>query len=499
MKVQVLQLDAHDDQVSVRDKLAWTKAPRVLLVWPDRGRILTRRLDLVLLLRQAHRQRAQLGVVTPDREVVDHAAALGIPIFDSADQITESGWRKRDRRPRPLLRETKPPLDDETRAARTPARRDVRRVPSSLRPVLAGTAILALAGAAVAALPSAVVVLSPAVEPQSAEITFDLIPENNAPSVGGIVTRRLTTRLSGELRRATTGQVSVPTHFASGEVVFENLTGEVQTIPVGQTVREPGREDLFFVTREPVVLEAGEGSRGTAAIQSAIPGQVGNLPADSILAVDGPVGLTVSVSNPAPTTGGGSELRAAPTEADRRSLRGDLVAELLAQAEAQWASLSGESRLAPGTSTISRVVREEYSADLALPADSHSLSMEIDVSALEYEQTDLEAAVGAILTDELEVGRAAVPGSLRVDVRPEAAPGQGPQIHVLAVQQTYPELDRLALGRRLAGVRVEEASQMILAEADLSSSPAFHLRPGWFPSLPWLAVRIEILWIWEAN
>jgi hypothetical protein len=365
---------------------------------------------------------------------------------------------------------------------------------------LAGAAVLALAGAAAAALPSAVVVLSPAVELQTAELTFDLIPEDGPISVGGIATRRLTTRLSGELRRATTGQVSVPSQFAGGEVVFENLTEEVQTIPIGQTVRQPGREDLFFVTQEAVVLEAVKGSQGIAAVRAASPGDVGNLPAESILAVDGPVGLAVSVSNPAPTTGGGSALRSAPTAADRRALQNDLEAELLAQAEEQWASLPGESRLAPGTATINRVVREEYSAELALPADSHSLSMEIEVSGLAYEGSVLESAVGAIMADDLGSGRGAVPGSLRFEVRaPDGPSDRGSQIRVAAVQQTYSEMDRSELARRLAGLPVEQASRIILTDADVSSSPAFHLRPGWFPSLPWLAVRIEVLWTWEAN
>ena len=383
---------------------------------------------------------------------------------------------------------------------RPPVRRTARRVPSRLRPIFAGTAVLALGGAAAAVLPSAVVVLSPAVELQSADLTFDLIPADGSLSAAGIATQQLTARLSGDLRRATTGQVSVPTQFAGGEVVFENLTDEAQTVPIGQTVREPGRGDLFFVTREVVVLAAVKGSQGIAAVQAAIPGDVGNLPADSILAVDGPVGLAVSVSNPAPTAGGGSELRGAPTAADRRALRDALEAELVGQAEAQWASLPGESRLAPGTAGISRVVREEYSAELALPADSHSLSIEIEVSALAYDATDLEAAVAAILVDDIEAGRSAVPGSLRFDVRiAEAAAGPGSQIDVRAVQQTYSDLDRPALARRLAGVPVEEASRIILTNADVSSSPSFHLRPGWFPSLPWLAVRIEVLWTWEAS
>ncbi len=93
MKLQIITLDPEDDQVSARDKLAWSKAKRTLLVWPRRGRILTRRLDLALLQRQAKLQQVQLGLVTYDPEVVAHARALGIPVFDSPDHLPETAWK----------------------------------------------------------------------------------------------------------------------------------------------------------------------------------------------------------------------------------------------------------------------------------------------------------------------------------------------------------------------------------------------------------------------
>ncbi len=93
MKVQLLYLDPHDDHVSVRDKLGWVKAPRLLIVWPRHGRVLTRRLDLRLVQRQAARRGSQLGLVSFDPDVRDHAAELGIPVFNSADALPESVWR----------------------------------------------------------------------------------------------------------------------------------------------------------------------------------------------------------------------------------------------------------------------------------------------------------------------------------------------------------------------------------------------------------------------
>ena len=97
MKVHIVHLDAHDDYVSTRDKLGWAKSPRVLIVWPKYGRILNRRLDLVLLQRYASQHNLQIGLVTHDAEVLDNAEALAIPTFDNADHITDAGWRRRAR------------------------------------------------------------------------------------------------------------------------------------------------------------------------------------------------------------------------------------------------------------------------------------------------------------------------------------------------------------------------------------------------------------------
>ena len=79
MKVQILQLDAHEDLASARDKLAWAQAQRVVLVWPDRARVLRKRLDLVLIRRQAARQGCELGLVTRDPVVLEHAAEHNLP------------------------------------------------------------------------------------------------------------------------------------------------------------------------------------------------------------------------------------------------------------------------------------------------------------------------------------------------------------------------------------------------------------------------------------
>ena len=94
MKIQIIQLEKHDDVISARDKMVWCKAPRILLVYPRGGRILTRQVDLVLLARFSVTLGSQLGLVTRDSEIVTMAAETGIPAFNSIVQAQRSYWRR---------------------------------------------------------------------------------------------------------------------------------------------------------------------------------------------------------------------------------------------------------------------------------------------------------------------------------------------------------------------------------------------------------------------
>ncbi len=92
MKTQLLYLDSHDDSASTLEKLRWAQADRVVLVWPSHGRVLHRRVDLVLLSREAGRQAAQLGVLSHDPDVRASALRLGLPVFDDLDAISRQPW-----------------------------------------------------------------------------------------------------------------------------------------------------------------------------------------------------------------------------------------------------------------------------------------------------------------------------------------------------------------------------------------------------------------------
>src|SRR5579859_6089465 len=94
MRLQIIQLEPYDDVASVRDRLGFVQADRVLLVWPKAGTVLTRKLDLVLVQRAAARSGMRLALVTHDPEVTTSATELNISVFGSVDAGSTIRWKR---------------------------------------------------------------------------------------------------------------------------------------------------------------------------------------------------------------------------------------------------------------------------------------------------------------------------------------------------------------------------------------------------------------------
>src|SRR3990170_1293457 len=109
MKTQIIQLDVYDDVISTRDKMGWSQTARILLIWPSRGRILNRPIDLILLKRHSASLGAQLAFVTSDADVCYYADQFGIPTFNNSLKAQDEHWRAgRKRKPKPVRRQPKP-------------------------------------------------------------------------------------------------------------------------------------------------------------------------------------------------------------------------------------------------------------------------------------------------------------------------------------------------------------------------------------------------------
>lgn len=205
MKVQLLYLEHFDDRVSAGEKLKWARADRVLMVWPSSGEVLTGRLDLVLLQRQASAQRVQLGLVSHHPSVRRHARDLGLPVFDDIDNLPEKRWQKAKPPARPPIEQLDPAHLRHERVDRG-ARDGSERPGRSLRArrTLFGLGLGALALLASAVLPWAEVIVGPEVRTVEVSALFPLAEEARKEYLGSQPQMdERAVRVEGSLRRAT--------------------------------------------------------------------------------------------------------------------------------------------------------------------------------------------------------------------------------------------------------------------------------------------------------
>ncbi len=495
MKIQIIYLDPHDDHASARDKLNACQAQRAALVWPDRGRVLTRRLDLVLVDRHARNRGVQIGLISHDPTIRQHAVSIGIPAFDTVDDATQGSWLVKGQTPTPSKERDRTQIREILLEGRP---RDRPKTARWMGVVGLGALLLL----ATALLPSATIVLLPEIDTQVLELDITLSPDLVPPTgIGIIAATSVSVAVQGELSRSTSTYVSVPTEYASGSVEFTNLTSEPITIPSGTGVRTTSQPTVRFETTEVASLPAGTGATTLVEIRALEAGRSGNVSTGSILAVEGLLGLDISVRNPEAISGGRETQRAAVSETDLTRLQQGLTQILLDDAEAALAADLGEGQVLVAESlVISRLINQQFDHAPGEASETVELSLHLEITGLTYMHEDLENALLLAMQGELADGIQGIPGSLEMSQDGEDTRGADGLLTLsfIASQSLYEAVDLASLAYQLQW-RTPQQATSIIEEQDSLTIQEISIWPGWFPRLPLLAPRITILWDWESS
>lgn len=524
MKTYIVQLEDHDDVISARDKISWSKARRILLVWPRRGRVLERRVDLQLLLRCTQSLGGQLALVTQSSAVKEQAAELGIPVFSDALEAQEASWRRLRKRSKLSLRNArlkKRKFSDPqmVRVERLAALRDRRaglaaRMAENLW-VRLGAFTLGIAAflmLALAFVPGAEVVVKPERIPQQLEMAVWASPEITTPNVsGGLPVETMRVVVEGRDQVESSGQQSIPDTYATGLAVLTNLTDQVVEVPQGSILLTTSTPLVRFITTETVKVPAGPGKDNWVSIRAEAPGSAGNLPAGKIQAMEGAVGLRLRVSNSVATSGGEDRSSRAPTAADYQALRAKLMDNLRANAlEEARSQIKPGQRLLEGALNLRGVLEEKREPAEGQPADRLQLSMQVEFAAWTVREADLQAVAQAALDANRDKLYQPVPGSLNIvftsdpAFTAESADTAGAQVQAVAgagaarwtmrVERTLEKSwTQEGVIRSIQGKELAEAKQILEAELGLREAPQMNIFPGWWGYLPFLPARIEVI------
>ena len=508
MKTQIIQLEAHDDTVSTREKMGWSQTSRIVLVWPVRGMVLDRRLDLVLLQRHAASLGAQLALVTRNEEILFHARELGIPTFDSKKKAQAARWRVGRRRRLRLVRRAPRPDLEELRKLAHPREAEWRNRPDVRLSVFL-ISLLALLAVLAALLPSSQITLSP--DTQLQQITLPVTASTRftvANLAGELPAHPISVVVEARGNITTTGQVPVPQFPSTGSVKFTNLTEHAVAIPLGTMVTTLGDEVIRFATTQSGLVDAGPGESTSLPVKAVTPGSQGNLPANSLQAIDGPLGLELSVTNTFVTSGGIDQPARAPAPMDRTLLYNQLFAtlrktaakelELRADSGGESSALSDDDFPIPVTLQFKRILEQTYDPPAAVqnqPAEQLHLTLRLEFEALAVSGQDLDGLALPVLDANLPSGYRPLPGTVKIQHLSSPALDTAGDAHwqVQFSRTLQNDLSQDRVVRIVKGKPVARAVKDMLAQLPLQSLPVIRQEPAWWPYLPVLPMRITIL------
>jgi hypothetical protein len=502
MKEQIIQLEPHDDVVSVLDRLGWLRANRVLLVLPQdsQNRALQRSLDFVLIQRELTRRRAQWAIITDDPVVIDHATNLGIPTFLSIADSHRQAWRSRPARIT-IRREDQPrPFDPALApfASRQQLFSEASGPRRSVSIIGFTIAFLALLAVAYVVLPSATVTLVPATNQVS--VAFEIVADPNLAVIdfdNSLIPARIVgVEVEDSAIVETTATKDVPALKSTGVVTFINQAPEETTVPAGTVVRTTAGNPVRFVTTAPITLSSTINATADAPIEAIEPGVSGNLPSNLINSVEGPLSNRVRVINSAPVRGGDVRQVPAVSQDDYTRLRAALLQQLQQRAYAEMTGLVSETEFIVTESLAVVLVQDEtYNRFVGEESDTVSLEMRVVVQGVIID----ERSARQVALNELarQVGPSFEVGQSTLVFRRGEVTGVDPaDRRVTFLMQGGGDvavaIDTARVQQIVQGASVTEAQFLLEQELPLHQAPTIEVRPGFLGRLPLLVSRINI-------
>ncbi|MBN2149256.1 MAG: baseplate J/gp47 family protein [Anaerolineales bacterium] len=501
MKTQIITLDILDDAISVRDKMGWGQTGRILLIWPEHGQVLRRRLDLVLLQRYCASIGAQLALVTTQGDVCFHASQLGIPVFETTLQAQNERWRAGHRRKPRLRRQLPhPDLENLRLEAHPPLPAWQSKPFGRLTPFT--LAVLALLALIAILLPGAQITLRPEMRPQSISLPVTASAAFQTVNLAGALPARpVSVVVEGRQALSVSGTVMLPVNASSGSALFTNLTETAITIPAGVIISTLGASPVRFATTQEAVIPAGPGRTISVPITALLPGTEGNLPPGSLIAIEGNLGLVLSVTNTASTTGGSLSPAPAATEDDRSTLYDQLFQTLRQSAlEDLQAGLEASDFLLAETIEPALILEETYSPDIGQASQQLDLTLRIEFRVLAVSGKDIEALVVPVMDAALPQAFAPLPNTLVTTAKaPPVVAADGSASWVIqATRTTRADIPGSLVVNLVLGQPTQNARDRLETDLPLAAAPQIDLNPAWWPRLPFLPLRIQVTII-ESN
>jgi hypothetical protein len=496
VKTQIIQLHKNDDTISVRDKMSWSQTGRILLVWPGKGLVLNRRLDLILVKRHANKMGAKLAFVTNDSNIRFIADQIGIPVFDNLRHAQKSHWRNEKREIRDFHPVGPHPSLEDMHKSLPPQAIGWLDHPVT-RIIAFGVSVLALFALGIYILPGATIYLTPQEKTQSMTLSLTADPSitDINLSTGSLPTYSQDVIVEGSETSTVSGSVIIPDQVAIGGLRFTNISDREITIPSGIVVTTLGSDPIRFITTSQVEVEVQSARSVVLSARSIHPGTSGNLPPNSLVAIEGELGLDLSVTNPYTTHGGTNGSVPSPTNQDISILRAHLIEKLKVAALVELqAMLPTEDTLITPTLKLVEIIDETATPARGEPGNQQTQSMRIRFQSQVVSGKELQNLVIPILDANTPTEYSPIITSLVLDQLTIPTLGEDGNAHwsVRAQRKLQAYILTNQAINLISGLTIPQSIDRLDSLLPLAAEARIIVVPKWWPHLPLLPMRIQV-------
>ena len=494
MKTTILKIDDHDDVISICDKISGCRSNRVLLVLPRGFKVFREKMDLVLVQRHSTRLGAQLGLVTRDEQIASIAYDLGIAVFEDERNAQRKAWR-RWRKVNPDLnrRQKIQNIIQQGKQSRVTIKRNT--LPLSLRMIFFVVGLLGVFAMLAYLVPGAVIRLAPIEEEQTLKLDVWASLNVSSPTITGAVPAQIKTVIVDHEEAGIPSQTAlVADQPSKGEITLENITDQDVFVPQGTIVITLSSPPIRFRTLEAITVPSGKDPVVKTAVEAVEAGSRGNVPAQSIGAIEGLIGLKLIVSNLEETRGGSDRESLAPSQADYDLLRQRSAAALKKKAmDALSEQLAVGEKMLIATLVESKLLEEKMDPPVGQPADRISLRIEAEYSVWIINERDILTVTESAMDAVLKSGYRSVPNSVLVtDLGEPKMDGSRILWDVFGVRKIKPNIPREAVLLAAAGRSKTDATAVIARVFKLKTAPVIELYPAWWRQMPFFEQRIHV-------
>ena len=497
MKTQIFHLGNYDDLLSARDQIGWSKAPRILIVFPRKKRIHFTLTDYVLLAREANRNGAAAAFVLRNSDLRAHLEQMGLLCFGSVNEANRSKWwigrrmKILDADILPIQRESKGKLLGGR--IHSQAGRDLHPITRIIIFVFAIAAIVSLVAILI---PRTRVTL--AAERWEQQYSFTLQGDTTratTPFSGIIHIYPLEFTLEDEIRIPASGQTTIADDYASGFVTLNNLTNRTLSIPAGLVVQASLDEPVLFKTCQNATLMAGHGEMQTVPIIAVLPGETGNVPAGAINAIKGEGDLSVNLENSQATGGGTNVTVASPSQYDLQLARKLLFEQLDATAKAKALTLLKPGQVLVNNSLArEETLQEQIEPEMGQPGEELYLLVQAQYTGWYMREEDLARISTVMLDALLPDGYEPMDNSLEFIFSGSLRKNENGFVQNVEISRTIESIivpeDVIS---QIMGQNAGMATGIMKEQLNLAQTSEVETSPGWWPFLPFFRFQYEII------